>query len=881
MPAIEPVWKALDKFWKDINALCPVIDEDTTCKLQRKILEFQPKIRRANRNRPLALVKLLEGWGGGASPDRKCWTAKNAQLAKELTNDFVTQIAGPFLRTWREYVYRLSITLLVEGRDYAAGQRRNAAVLNFSDLLLLASRLVRENPNMRESLQRKYRRIFVDEFQDTDPLQTELVFLLAAEPGEPTDWTQVRLRPGALFLVGDPKQSIYRFRRADIEIYQEAKRRIEQTGGEIVELTSCFRSSPEICDWANKTFGRLFPANATATQSGFQRLDAGTNSSKTTTPLRRLVIPADTEQGDVRAADAEAIAAYIRSQVDAKAHRWGDFLIVTRKKSGRLSTYAAALERAKIPYEVSGAGGLTESPFVATLLQLMYALSHPDDAVALVGVLRGPVFGVSDVELYAFRRAGGAILLSARLPESSTGRVPAAIRTLQSFQKFVRQLPPGAALNEILERTGLLAKAAASSPGGGEAGKLLFALDRLRAATEAGAPLGDAVADLENVDIDDESDAPVLEPGQHDVVRLMNLHKVKGLEADVVFLADPLGGVKPRADIRIIRSGRGAYGYFAVTKARGDYAVDVIAHPHGWDQLAQEELEFVKAEELRLLYVASTRARDQVIVSQWPGAAKGAVQRPWQALELDLQAMPAVPVQSLQPIPDAILPDVSVAAREAAHRIRDARAKAVSSASYLTRVVSDEIHTHSRTYPALETEGARGRDWGSLIHSLLEHAASSVDVSPADLENAARWHAAGDPSLTPLIPEAVQVVSAVVDSPFWQRVKQAEVRLTETPVMIRDADKNSCAIITSGIIDLLIKTNDGWEVIDYKTDLARVEDLASTYGSQVRSYASLWKKITGEHVSFAGVYSVRENRLTDNLLADALGTGGRKGDANG
>ena len=138
-------------------------------------------------------------------------------------------------------MYRLSVTLLSRARDHAARERRRLNSLNYGDLLILAARVLRENADIRRSLQQKYRHLFVDEFQDTDPVQAEIVFLLAAErlsrsgptasavnrkQPVPLDWRSVALRPGALFVVGDPKQSIYRFRRADIEIYNLVRARI-------------------------------------------------------------------------------------------------------------------------------------------------------------------------------------------------------------------------------------------------------------------------------------------------------------------------------------------------------------------------------------------------------------------------------------------------------------------------------------------------------------------------------------------------------------------------------------------------------------------------------------------------------------------------------
>src|SRR4029450_13532849 len=159
--------------------------------------------------------------------------------------------------------YRLAICLLTRARETASDERRRLNSLNYGDLLNLAARVLRENVGVRRALQQKYRYLLVDEFQDTDPVQAEIVFWLAeatdvaskSRKTHPADWRQVPLRPGALFVVGDQKQSIYRFRRADIDIYNIVRGRFTDKGvGVVLPLTMNFRSGPELCRWANTVF---------------------------------------------------------------------------------------------------------------------------------------------------------------------------------------------------------------------------------------------------------------------------------------------------------------------------------------------------------------------------------------------------------------------------------------------------------------------------------------------------------------------------------------------------------------------------------------------------------------------------------------------------
>ena len=267
-PNASVPWKALDVFWAVlINKLPRPIPEGTTCRTQQVARRFFGQIRvSAGQRGPAALVPLLEAWDFTPGIVQYQWSdnpATKKKIAQEigaLHEAFRTITIEPFLAQWRQYIYRIGITLLTRARTQAAADRRRQNTLNYGDLLQLTARVLRENADVRRALQEKYRWLFVDEFQDTDPVQAEIMFLLSGE-SEPTgasaqpdtDWRKARLRPGALFVVGDPKQSIYRFRRADIDIYNEVSAKIGEPGtGEVLSLTTNFRSVPSLCEWADR-----------------------------------------------------------------------------------------------------------------------------------------------------------------------------------------------------------------------------------------------------------------------------------------------------------------------------------------------------------------------------------------------------------------------------------------------------------------------------------------------------------------------------------------------------------------------------------------------------------------------------------------------------
>jgi ATP-dependent helicase/nuclease subunit A len=857
--------EALPRFWKGLNALLPgPIVPATTCKVQRTMREFARRLRVASLEEPRMVAELVAEWPDEPDMVQKWWAedgaGRKAAKAKieALFTDF-HRAALPFLDAWYQYVYRLALTLLIEGREHAAAARRRAVTLNYGDLLQYAATLLRDNLEVREALQRKYRWLFVDEFQDTDPIQAEVILLLAGAPSPERDWTRVPLRPGALFVVGDPKQSIYRFRRADIDIYQRVRQRIEATGGQVATLTACFRSGPALCEWANTAFGKLFPVDPTPHQPGFAGLQAARDEKGAAFGVRTIEIPDTVSGGDAVAAfDAEAIARFIRAEVDASRRTPGDFLILTRTRRA-LPIYTRALEALRLPVEVSGGAAFAQSVAVTGLADLLRALTDPDDGPAVVGVLRGPLFGLSDPELFRHRQAGLGLLITAPNLAEVPGPVGAALRTLRAMYEWTRRLPAPAAVERLLEATGLLALTTAGSPGGAEAGDLLHAVDRIRQITEEGGTLADAaealIRDLESTEVE----SVPLEPGRTDVVRLMNLHKAKGLEAPVVCLADPVRGWMDNVEVRIVRDGLNATGYFELWREKGRGRA-VLGRPEDWEEHKELERAYIDAEQYRLVYVAATRARDLLVVSR-PAKASGR-NRPWQMIEPYLAKVPAlaIPVASIPSAPT--LPDLSAGARAAAQAAREARLRTLGEASWQVESVTGTAHRAGPYGHPLQEGRTREPDtgiaWGSLIHFLLEHAMRGPHHRRAHLERVANWFAFDKPELRRVISEALDTVERVMTAEFWQEALAAEERAVEVPFAVRVEAAGAVPRLLHGVIDLAFKTADGWTLVDYKTDQLGpgVDQLAAHYAPQIRAYADHWTAQLGTPTR-AGLHFIR------------------------
>ncbi|HSJ09815.1 MAG TPA: UvrD-helicase domain-containing protein, partial [Longimicrobiales bacterium] len=538
--------------------------------------------------------------------------------------------ASELLRDWWAHRYPIALDFARRAAHAYEEERLRAGTLNFHDLLTFAARLLRNSASARRELSDRYRFLLVDEFQDTDPLQAEVLFLLASDEeldlfGEAgvAAWLHLTPRPGALFVVGDPKQSIYRFRRADMTLYQQVRKRFEQwehgpgSNAAVVELTTNFRSRPPIERFVNDVFSRRFGEASTDEQARFAPMRVRPKAAPVCEGVFRY------EHADPHAyvdqivtADANALASWIHARVESGERQWSDFLVLTPNTT-RLSDYATALEARNAPVQVSGAGVAgPRAVELSELRLLLSALCDPGDSTLIVAVLTGLLFGIDFEQLVQHVEKWGGT----RAPFAITGPwddaatpVEQTLARLHGFWQLARREPGDVVVSQVVRELGLLPFAAAGELGGSRAGALLFALDTVRAAAAAGdASLGGALAALEAALVDNDAEAP-LEPGDRNAVRVMNLHKAKGLEANVVVLAMPVKGGAWPPKRRVVRdtSGR-ARGYLVVTDAADEYRT--LARPRDWEEHAAIEERFQAAEEDRLLYVAATRAAEELVV---------------------------------------------------------------------------------------------------------------------------------------------------------------------------------------------------------------------------------------------------------------------------
>ena len=805
---------------------------------------------------------------------QKRWadTVAGRAQAKSLFKDFVAfaGAGGPvdgLLREWWAHRYPVAMGVARDAAQAYAEQRKDRGEINFQDLLVHTAALLRDDPHARRDLGRRYQRVLVDEFQDTDPLQAEILLLLASDTETGTDWRTVTPRPGALFVVGDPKQSIYRFRRADIALYEIVRKRFEAFG-DVLLLEANFRSLPAIGALVQGVFDRedRFAPGDTDRQAAFAPLltwrDQGPG-------LLALYGVRGSRQDDVAEDEAGRIAACIARRVEAGERSPDDFMILTRTRK-YLSVYARALEDRNLPVDVSGAGVGFEDELAAFQL-LFRCLEDPAHRPRVLGVLTGPLFGITLDKVVAYRDGGGRFEINR--PAGGDGEVAEAINLLYGWWRRALREPADVTAERLVRETGLFPLAAAGKLGELRAGALAYLLDAVRARALEGDTSIAGAADAIRAALEwEDAEAPLV-PGRGDCVRVMNLHRAKGLEAPVVFLAAPFGESARPPRIRVARDEEGvARGTIPMVARRG-YTTEIIAQPETWEEDREVERAFEEAEKVRLLYVAATRAKDELRIARGAGL-KTRGGSPWEALE-EWVAGEAVReggggIARVVELPreDPPVPDTLDAGTDlgAALEAMEAGAKRGRAATYRLETVTGRakgvggadsdpsVSTDVFAEPAVRPASG-GFEWGSVVHEVL--AAAGEGLEGESLAQLARdllveFERPVDRTGVPTELDALlALVAAVRGSAIWSRAMASRERHTEAPFAVDVGGKEGYPDVVEGVIDLVFRENGHWVVADYKTDSGddpEFEERVGRYRAQVDLYADCWEKVTGEVV---------------------------------
>jgi ATP-dependent helicase/nuclease subunit A len=783
-------------------------------------------------------------WGSAAGKD----AALNAieDVSEEL-NDLLAVLRAASLAA---VMPRL---LEFVNRDETARGREGS--LTFDDLILRARRLLAAGGEPVRSLRNRYQVLLIDEFQDTDPAQVQIATAFATDPNTR------RLGPGRLFLVGDPKQSIYRFRRADMATYAHTRERMEEAGAQTPELALNRRSRGMILEWVNGVFERLIgrgdqpevqpPYNAIHPQR-----DVDIRGPGVATMGGSLAVTAR----EVRAVEAAQLAALCRRAIDeswqvadrpnetVRDARFRDIAILLPRRTG-LIALERALAEAGVPYRVESGSLIYRTQEVRDLVNCLTAIDDPADEVAVVAALRSPAFACSDIDLARHRAAGRRFAYHHRDIENWDGPVGNGLQALAGFHKARHDGSLAVLVERFALARGTIETGVLDQRDRNSFRRARFMIERARAFEAAGqeslrafvawleSQSEAAILDNEGASVDDDEDA----------VRVLTIHGAKGLEFPIVFLAGL--SAAPRFDAPTYSAD---FTGQRVAVCIGRSGVNQRFILGDFDDLTAAEKRHTNAEFDRVLYVAATRARDHLIVSLYHGerARDCAAQRLIGAgarelapqlevsdvtKQVNVSALDGLEVQ----IP-AGLDDANFAAQRLA-LLASAKTRAYTSATAVVRERKEETTDDTEPW----ARGRGGTRLGRAVHAAIQ--SLPLDADDATIAAFARAQAVAE-----AIPHRARDVERLVrwvvrKSAAWQRARGATRAMREVPFAMETGGK-----VLEGFIDLVLQTPDGIEIIDWKTDQISKGDVTERlrqYEPQAGLYVYGLESATGARVT--------------------------------
>ncbi len=775
--------------------------------------------------------------------------------------------------------------------EYGVAKEQRTA-LDFDDLEGLAAELLTTDPAVRSRWQAEVAAVLVDEFQDTNTRQRQIVYALSGFAGSDEASQETSPRKRSLFVVGDAKQSIYRFRGADVAVFRAVQADVVAAGGRQIDLDLTFRAHAPLVEALNALLAPVLgPADADERpfEVPFAPLHAFRQAPRPgiEPPFVEFHLGLGDNAAEGRQAAAQALARRLRLLHQDEATGWGEVALLFRASTG-FPPYEDALEQAGIPFVTVAGRGFYERPEVRDLLNALAALADPGDDLALAGLLRSPAVGLPDAALYRLRfgadgqrRGLWAALQDApaewQPPEAEQAAF--AIGLVHDLSALAGRVPVGQLLKELLDASGYRA---ALPLAGGE--RLLRNVDKLlddarRSGLVSVAEFLEYVQTLRDVgaresEAPTEADASKVSEG---AVQLMTVHKAKGLEFPVVIIADASRGERFSAPPVAVEPDWGVLLDLRDGEAR--------AVTYQLAALRQAEME--EAESRRLLYVAATRAQEKLLISgyarlstarndpgrlllngwlAWLGEVIGldAVRLdgpPATARELDL-GWSGAPLACICHPPGAPAPPPGPPAIQPGERSSEPAALPAEM-DLLPAIVAapdpeaadDKSHDRESDPPPRvwrvvpRARHPSGPAWvvGTLVHAALRrwrfptepdfevflypHALDAGLTDPTEIGNAMQT--------------ARRLLSRFRAHPLWAEMDAAE-RHHEVPYVRAGTHGER------GIVDLLYRADGRWTVAEFKTDrlagagAVQRQIEAEGYGEQVARYVAAVEQLLGE-----------------------------------
>lgn len=753
---------------------------------------------------------------------------------------------------------------LVEEEKAAAGG------IDFADLIRSCRRLFRDNQGLvAEHYKKQFRYILVDEFQDTDPAQFEIVTAIAGRPGPDMQ---------SLFIVGDPKQSIYLFREADVTRFRDASSLItDKCSGKEIPLDVCFRSSPAVITFVNTLFSGLFHTVEKPWEFPYQATRASDERAGHAGTVSLLLTE---KNGDISEPEAVAdeILALVRDHLEVyeegdrsreglrtfttKPAAWRDIAILLERRT-KLGEYLHALGRRNIPYYVHKGSGFYQCQEILDLINLLTFLLKSYDDISLVGLLRSPYIGMKDTDIVDIRRSGrGSFYERLQKWGENCKKAARTYNLLATWRNRAGRWRVSDLIQSVLDESGVFAVYGGLAEGQQILSNIRKLQEMVRTQEEKGRyQLPDLVADLSEAvkTGDQEGEAMVDDPGL-DAVRIMTIHAAKGLEFPVVIVPE-MGQRSNQVQPPVLMEGPGPLMGVRIPDPEDDF--ETVETPV-YSLLKSRQEEKLLAEKKRLLYVALTRAADHLIMSgeigdelpdgskdtrlDWIWKELGITGNTIEAGEIHLKSQEGMElsmriakpgqrdIHERQSSPPFTIPD----------ELRDEPGRFVLPQNPGEKPIAPLLVTeiaNAIDEPAGQQHEGHGAAFGTAIHEVLRG---------KDPERVIREWGITDPVLQQELRETLQQFESL---PEIRQQVQIKRELPFTVTIGKTA--------VTGRIDCIVQNSDGsWLVIDYKSDTLSKSELCEkkAYRIQTEIYRQA-AEILGMKPATAAIYGVLEGEL--------------------
>lgn len=755
----------------------------------------------------------------------------------------VDKSADPFLyHRLNSFRHGAAMNFLIPAARFISNSLREKGKLIYADYLLYLRDLLKEDASksgrLINHIARHHCYFLVDEFQDTNPIQAEILFYLTgSEPKE--NWRECIPRPGSLFIVGDPKQSIYRFNNADVGAFLRVKELFKGKVGEVLYLSRNYRSCEAMCRWFNRVFSVLMPEN-TPNQSKFEKIPLGEKPEykASFSGVYGYIVPFTRKNESSK--DPECVAEIIEKIIadpnitiqdsdeedTPRRPEYRDIMVITRRKTS-LSYYMSALQNHQIPFQVEGANLFQDCPALIALTYLMAGVADPFDKRAV----------------FCIEKLSGCEV---------------TCEELKQYAKRAKSLSAAGLFTMLLEEQKVFARVSARNTE-----CVFFALELLRNAEITGevTSIKDAAIYLDKlVNGKSNQERSLHFDSDSNCVHLANLHKVKGLEAPIVIFADPMG--------------KGP-----IPNKRIDYQSDP---PQGWlfsidsaityDYPIEKDLEKAALEQeiIRLLYVASTRACNALIISKLDDKSDSTNIDFWELLNsyadenIFDRLSPCIQTPHSKEILDAEAlyqeaEDTSVL-KDKASECKTYTIKRPSTIK-IKRVTDSKDDPQEHRDVELSEEIPKSfvkRNAaliGTMVHRLMECLVMSnnkVELEPLITE-IVKDYKADDKDYREILRSVGETMRSGgypqnngVTQDLLTELMAADEVYCEIPFSFQECQGED-ACIWDGVMDVVYRKNGKWHILDYKTNIDP-SDLDEQYAQQLSAYIHAFKNIMEEDV---------------------------------